>query len=385
MIDYLIIGSGIAGLSAAKEIRKKDPQGRIVMVSKETQAPYYRTKLTKAIASGETPEQLLLEKESFYRDQSIELRLDTKVESIDFDKNQVSLEGGEVLSYNKLLIASGATPFVPGYESDDQKNIFKMRTMEDLLALREALPEITTALVVGGGLLGLEAAQALHEKGVKVHVVEFADYLLVRQLDADTAQRLEKALEDHGFVLHTKNSLQKVEGDGKVQRVILADGTSFDADAVLFSVGVRSDVSLSFDTLEVNRGLVVDESLKTKRDNVWVAGDSAEVHGMTMGLWTASLEMGRIAGDNMTGGSATYDRPKLFTKLDIGDIKLFSAGFHDGDDLWVQEEGEALEKLFFKEGRVIGGILYQNTKKMATINKLIDERTPKAEAIERMR
>lgn len=385
MTHYVIIGSGIAGLSAAKAIRKNDTEGKITMLTKEQVAPYYRTKLTKAISSGETKEQLLVEKEGFYEENNIELRLSTTVDKVDYKNNKVLLENGEEVAYDKLLIASGASPFVPPFESENQQNIFKMRTIEDLEELRRALPEIKTALVVGGGLLGLEAAQALHEKGVEVHIVEFADYLLVRQLDADTAKVLEDALTKEGFILHTKNSLKKVDGDGKVERVIMTDGTSFDCQAVLFSVGVRSDLSLACETLEQNRGLVVNNELKSNQDNVWVAGDCAEVSGMTMGLWTASMDMGKIAGENMTGGMSSYDTPKLFTNLMIGDIKLFSAGFNDSEDVWSEEADGAIKKLFFKDGVIIGGILYKDTKKMGTINKLLAEKASKEEAIEQMK
>lgn len=385
MTHYVIIGSGIAGLSAAKAIRKNDTEGKITMLTKEQVAPYYRTKLTKAISSGETKEQLLVEKEGFYEENNIELRLSTAVDKVDYKNNKVLLENGEEVAYDKLLIASGASPFVPPFESENQQNIFKMRTIEDLEELRRALPEIKTALVVGGGLLGLEAAQALHEKGVEVHIVEFADYLLVRQLDADTAKVLEDALTKEGFILHTKNSLKKVDGDGKVERVIMTDGTSFDCQAVLFSVGVRSDLSLACETLEQNRGLVVNNELKSNQDNVWVAGDCAEVSGMTMGLWTASMDMGKIAGENMTGGMSSYDTPKLFTNLMIGDIKLFSAGFNDSEDVWSEEADGAIKKLFFKDGVIIGGILYKDTKKMGTINKLLAEKASKEEAIEQMK
>lgn len=383
-IDYLIIGTGIAGVSAAKTIRKRDGEGRIVMVSNETMKPYYRIKLTKAISKDLTAEDLLLDKEGFYEENRIELILNKQVESVDYEGKRVILEDGESLAYKKLLLATGATPFIPPHEGGSMENVFSMRRMEDYLAVQKALNsgEIKTILVVGGGLLGLEAAYAFLEKGFEVHVGEFSDHLLTRQLDTESSIALEKALAEEGLKIHIGSTLKENVGDKKVEKVRMTGGEEFDCQLVLFSVGVRSDIRLAGETLAKEKGIVVNEKLETGMEGVWAAGDNAQINGMTMGLWTAAKEMGEIAGENMAGGEALYSTPKLFTNLQLGNIKLFSAGSHDGDDMFVQHDGENYVKLFFKENKTIGGILGGKVSKMGLVKDLIAEGAEKETAEE---
>lgn len=375
---YLIIGSGIAGLSAAEQIRKNDADGSILIVSKESMPTYYRIKLTEAIASGQGREELAVKKDDFYEKNAIELKLNSEVESVDFEKKVAHLKGGEEIGYEKLLFATGANPFIPPYEGAGKKNIFSVRTIEDLEELNAAKSEIHSILVVGGGLLGLEAAYSLLKCGLEVYVCEFAPTLLVRQLDEASGKLLQEKLEKEGLKIRTGASIKEALGDGKVEGALMTDGSTLDVDAVLFSVGVRSEFSAA-KGLETERGIVVDESLHASAPDVWAAGDCAQVHGMTMGLWTASLEMGKIAGDNMTGKDAKYDRPKLFTNLRIGNVKVFSAGSHDGE-MWEKPIDKGFVKLFFNDGVMIGGILYGNTAKMGVVKRLIDERASKEAA-----
>lgn len=379
--EYLIVGTGIAGLQAAKEIRKKDETGKILMVSMEHSLPYYRTKLTEAIATGESKEELLVEKEDFYQEKKIELLLEEKVVKIVPESKKIALESGKEIEYEKMLLDLGASPFIPPFEGGMKKNMFAIRTMEDLESLRETLPEVKTCLVVGGGLLGLEAAYSLLQKGLTVYVGEFADALLPRQLDKESSLKLEEDLKKEGLLVHTAGTLKEVVGDEKVEKVILTDGTSFDCQLVVFSVGVRSNLEPAKEVLETDRGIKGNRSLESSIEDIWVAGDCAEIEGATMGLWTAAMDMGRVAGRNMTGGEETYDLPSLFTNLKIGSISIFSIGSHDGEE-WKQGEGDEFAKLFFKEDTIIGGILYGNIKKMGKLRKLLANKASKAESVE---
>lgn len=380
-IDYLIIGTGIAAMSAAKEIRKGDEQGEIVMVSNEKELPYYRFQLTKAIAKDASKEDLALEDPSYYEDHNIEVKLETQVEEIDYENKVVKTDKGD-LEYDKLLLATGSNPFVPDYEGGPLENVFTMRTMEDYLQVQESLKDdqLQTILVVGGGLLGLEAAYAFLEKGFEVHVGEFSDYLLGKQLDQESSVHLKEKLEEEGLIIHTGSTLKEVQGDGKVEKVLMTGGEEFDCQLVLFSVGVRSETSLASGPVESNRGLIANQHLETGAEDVWTAGDCAEVDGTTMGLWTASKEMGEIAGKNMVGGDASYSKPKLFTNLRIGDIRLYSAGSHDGDEVFEQRDGDNFVKIFFQDGKTIGGILGGNISKMGDVNDLIEKGANKEEA-----
>lgn len=375
-VEYLIIGTGAAGIAAAKAIRKNDQEGRVVIVSDDSYMPYYRTRLTKAIPLDLRPEELNMEKEDFFEKNQIELWLNQKVDAIDYDTKTVHIDGGAEVVYDKLLLATGAQPFIPPYEGGDMHNVFSMRSMNDYLAVQEALEvdDVKTVLVVGGGLLGLEAAYAFLEKGLEVHVGEFAEHLLTKQLDTPSSIGLEEALTQEGLKIHLGSTLKEIVGDDKVRKVILTGGEEIDCQLVLFSVGVRPEITLAGNSLEVNRGIVANEKLETSAEDVWVAGDNAEVNGVVMGLWTAANEMGQIAGDNMSGGNSAYTTPKLFTNLHIGKTKFFSAGSHEGDDCFEKSDGKNFVKIFLQDGIVVGGILAGNTAMMAAVNKLIEEK-----------
>lgn len=378
---YLIIGSGIAALQAAKGIRKKDPEATLTLVSKEEHVPYYRFRLTEAIASDASLEELLVEKPSFYEENRIRILLRTTVTHVDYEKNEAQLAGGDSIFYEKLLLAVGSQPFIPKYEGRHKENLFSVRTYRDIERLREKMDSLPCILVVGGGLLGLEAAHSLLQKGLEVHICEFGPRLLAKQVNEKISAQLQADLEKEGFLIHTGATLQEAGGFNRVEQVTLTDGQTFPCDAVLFSVGVRAQTDLA-KGLDVNRGICTNEKLETSRPNVWAAGDCAEVNGASYGLWTASMQMGKIAGENMTGGSETYENPQLFTKLQIGEVQVFSAGSYEGDEVWEKTVDGTQVQIFYKEGTIIGGILYGSTAKMGKVRKLIGTQTPQNELAE---
>lgn len=375
---YLIIGSGVAALQAAKGIRKKDPDSTITLVSKEEHLPYFRVRLTEAIASGASLEDLLVEESSFYEKNRIRILLRTAVTQVDYEKKEATLAGGDCIQYEKLLLAVGSQPFIPPYEGRHKENVFSVRTYRDIERLREKLDSMRRILVVGGGLLGLEAAHSLLQKGLEVHVCDFGPRLLGKQVNEKISARLQADLEKEGLLIHTGATLKEVVGFNQVERVILTDDESFDCDGVLFSVGVRAQTDLA-EGLDINRGICTNEKLETTHADVWAAGDCAEVNGNSYGLWTASMQMGKIAGENMTGGAECFSNPQLFTKLEIGKVKIFSAGSYEGDEAWEETVDGTQVQIFYREGTIIGGILYGSTAKMSKVRKLIRTQTPQNE------
>lgn len=374
---YLIIGNGIAGLAAIREIRKKDKEGKIKVVSSEDMLTYYRTKLTEYMAKDFEDEELLVAKEEWYRDNDIELHLSKIVEKIDTENNKVVLDDSREIEYEKLLVATGSKPFIPPITGKFKKGVFAIRTLKDLKHMKQYLKDLEKVTVIGCGLLGLEAAWSLKELGKEVNIVEFAPYLLPRQLDEEISQKLKEKLEDNGFNIYLGTQTEEVLGDGKVEALRLDGGREIEAEAVIISVGIRPNLDIIRGTnIEYGKGIIVDKNLKTNIDNVYAAGDVAEIDKMVWGLWTVGNEEGKIAGANMAGGNQEYVNPKIFTDLRIGDIKLFSAGRVDDSDRTYEYKSDNIHhKLFIKGGKIVGAILFGDLTKMNRARKAVLERT----------
>lgn len=371
---YLVVGNGIAGLSAVKEIRKQDQEGSIAIISRESYYTYFRVKLTELLCKDFCDEEILVNKEGWYEENNIKVFLNRSGESLDTDKNILTLDDKTEIEYEKLLIATGSVPFIPPMNGSYKKGFFALRSLRDLNYIKEYLEDCKKVAVIGGGLLGLEAAWSLKELGKDVKVLQHGDYILGNQLDEGLAKRLEAELEEEGIEILTDADVEEVLGDDDiVSGLRLKDAREFEIDAVLVSTGVRPNMDLALDTkIETNRGLVVNNHLQTNIENIYGAGDVIELNGVVLGLWTAGLEQGRIAGNNMAGGSMTYDVPKPFASLNIGPISLFSAGeVHGAHKVYEYKEGKNHNKLFEKDGKFVGSILYGDTKAMGKFRKAV--------------
>ncbi|SHE27492.1 nitrite reductase (NADH) large subunit [Tissierella praeacuta DSM 18095] len=376
---YLIIGNGIAGLAAAREIRAHDENGTIIMISSESTLTYYRVKLTEYMSKEFTDEELLVSKENWYQDKNIKVILRKLVEDIDITNNKVRLDDGQEISYEKLLIATGSRPFIPPINGKYKEGLFALRTLKDLHYIKEYLKSCNDVSLIGGGLLGLEAAWALKELDKKVNIIEFAPYLLPRQLDKEISDKLEKKLSEHGFKIYLSSQAEEILGDGAVTGIRLNGKRKLESEAVLVSSGIRPNLDLVRNTeIEYNRGIIVDKHLKTNIDNIYAAGDVVEIDGMVLGLWTAGNEQGKIAGANMAGKELEYNQPKIFTTLKIGNIELFSAGIIDDFDRvheYKDDERDIHYKLFTRDNKIVGAILFGDLKEMNTIRNAVISNT----------
>ena len=377
MYDYLIIGNGIAGLKAAESIRKKDDNASIVIISKAADYTYWRTKLSELICKDFTNDDILVKKLDWYEKNNIEVKLQNEVDKLDLENKKAILKNGDQIEYGKALIATGSHPFVPPIKNIDSKGVFAIRTVDDLNSFKKHINENKKVIIIGGGLLGLEAAFSIKNAGCEVLVIETFDYILGKQLDNELSLKLEKELNEAGIETSTgKNTSEILEKDGKVCGIKLDDGTEIEGGTILVQTGVRNDLDVAINSgLKTERGIIVDETLKTSDENVYAAGDCMQLGQATIGLWTASMEMGQIAGSNMTGDNKTYQTPKPFSSLLLGDIKLFSAGFNSGEgtEEVKKEDGEKVYKLFKKDGKYVGGILYKDIKFQNDVKKIVFE------------
>ena len=366
MYDYLIIGNGIAGLSATEEIRKKDADAKIMIVSAEKPSTYWRTRLSDLISKDFNDDELYVKKEPWYSERHINEKLQTSVDRLDTEKNIAFLSNGEQIEYGKVLLATGARPFIPPIKNVESDGVFAIRTIDDLMNFKDYVKNKNKVVVIGGGILGLEASYSALLLGKEVTVIESFDYLLSRQLDQDLSQKLEKTLNEMGIETFTGKFTEEIlVEDGSVKGIKLSDGGEIPADAVMIQAGVRSNIDLAKNSgLEVDRGIIVDDNLQTKVDNVFAAGDCVQIGDFTIGLWTSSQEMGRIAGHNMTGSDEQYEKPKPFSTLMIGDTKIFSAGLSSGEgisEIKAEKDGN-IYKLFKKDDQYVGGILWGDIK-----------------------
>lgn len=376
-VKYLIIGNGIAGLSAAKAIRNNDKEASLTIVSNEPYLSYYRLKLTRELSNYDEDDKIFVNDKSWYGKNNIELVLEKNVSKILESENMIELEDGNTITYEKLLIATGSSPFLPPIKGSEKEGVFTLRNINNLKSIRNYIKDIDKITVIGGGLLGIEAAWSLKLLGKKVSLIEFGPYLLNRQLDEELGTKLKNRLEEEGMDIYLPKAAEEILGQDRVEKIILSNGDVVEADAVLISSGTRPNLKLVEDSkIKYDRGIIVDENLKTNVDNIYAAGDVAEYAGMVHGLWTASNLQGRVAGNNMSGNVEAYSNPSTFTNLRVGDIQIFSVGdVLDYEKVYEYKEDDSHHKLFVKDNRLSGAILsgdlsQQNSLRNAVINRM---------------
>jgi len=378
MANYVIIGNGVAGTTAAENIRKQDKKGNITIVTDEDLPFYWRIQLNEYISGDITEEQLLAKKEDWYGDQNISLKLKIRIVGADARKKVVVTEDKEELAYDRLLIATGSHSFIPPIKGSEKKGVFALRDVQDARDISAFAKDIEDVILIGGGLLGLEAGNALRKLGKKIMVVEFFPRLLPRQLDVDGAGRLQKIMEGMGFSFRLGAKTQEITGDDKASGALLEGGETLSGQMVVISAGVRPNLDLAEPLgLKTDKGVVVDEGLQTNQPNIYAAGDVAEFRGMPYGIWPAAMEQGKIAGINMAGGKATYNGTTMANTLKVVGVDLASAGNIDAENEFeskVATDGDQYKKIVLENDRIIGCIMLGNTKGFNEITKMMSEK-----------
>lgn len=378
MASYLIVGNGIAGTTAAENIRKLDKEGIIRILSDEDLLFYYRIRLNEYI-SGDIDEQVLIaKKEAWYKDRGIDILLQTRIISSDPQEKVVISENNERFAYDYLLIATGSHSFVPPISGSNKKGVFALRSIQDARGIASYAKGIEHVVLIGGGLLGLEAGNALRKLGKNVTVVEFFPRLLPRQLDVNGAKRLQGIMEEMGFTFKLGAKTQEIMGKDQVTTVLLEGGEKLAADMVIISAGVRPNLELAEPLgLEYDKGIKVDGQLRTNRANVFAAGDVVEFQGMLYGIWPAAMEQGKIAGTNMAGGDAVYHGTTMANTLKVVGIDLASAGNIDAEDQFESKiviDEKFYKKVVIQNNQIIGCIMLGDTKGFDKITKALSEK-----------
>jgi nitrite reductase (NADH) large subunit len=395
-MHFVIIGNGVAGITAARAL--SDVGGEVEVYTQEAHHYYPRPRLQKFLAGEIELEELPLYPPAWYEKRGVPVHLGTEVVELDPTAKRIALADGRLIPYDRLLLATGSSPFVPPIEGLDKAasscvrsgGVFTYRTIEDGLAIKRWAKEAKRAVVIGCGLLGLEAARALTVLGLEVTVLERGAYPLSRQLDAEGGALMRELIEAMGIEVALNASSQAILGNGTsppglggiegglATGVLLQDGRTIEGDLILVTAGVRSNVRLAQEAgLEVNRGVVVDEHLRTTAEDVYAAGDVAEFRGQVYGIIPAALEQAKVAAVNMLGRErAEYQGTIPSNTLQVVGIDCTSIGvIHPPEDESYQEfrksEAAVYKKLVLKDGRLVGAILLGDRKDAAPIGRLI--------------
>jgi nitrite reductase (NADH) large subunit len=379
MFQFVIVGNGVAGTTAAEEIRKLDDRSPITLLSEEDLPFYSRIRLPEMVAGDLEEPALVIKDEDWYWDHGLDLYLQTRITSADPGRQVLTSSDGREFPYDLLLLANGSHSFVPPIEGADTPGVCTLRTVQDARAIRGWAAESNRVILIGGGLLGLEAGNGLRKLGKQVDVVEFFPRLLPRQLDFDGAARLQSMLEDMGFTFHLGAQAQRISGHDHVQEVSLGDGLSLAADMVLISAGVRPNVDLAGQLgIKTNKGVLVDDHLQTTQPSIYAAGDVAECRNRLYGIWPAALEQGRLAGRNMVGRSEAYQGTVMANTLKVVGIDLASAGEIDAEnslDSKVRSTDGAYRKVVLDGSRIIGCIMLGDTRGFHAATRMMQSET----------
>lgn len=379
MSNYVVVGGNVAGVTAAKRIRDLDPGSQVALYSEEPYPYYYRPRLWEYIAGRIQPEETYYRPMEWYAQQGIELHLNCHVEGFDPDSKTLRLHDGKTVGYDRLLIATGGRCFIPPVGGADLPGVFHLHTLDDAKAIVARAEQVQEAVIIGGGLLGLETAKALMDRGLHVTVVEFFPQLLPRQLDAPGSQVLEAYLAELGMTLLTGEVTQSIEAEGDDLLVMLKSGKQLSAGLVIFSTGIRSETGVwQAGGIETNRGIVVNDYLETSLADVFAAGDAAEHKGVIYGIIPAALEQAEHAAANMVHTrSKRYEGTLPSTRLKIAGMKFDSLGEStlEGEDVTVLRlslpaEGR-YERLAIRGGAVVGAIVLGDSRRVQPLKRLI--------------
>ncbi|MEA2138778.1 MAG: ferredoxin-nitrate reductase, partial [Solirubrobacteraceae bacterium] len=372
----VVVGTGMAGLAVVEEALRRRPaeQWQIVMLGEEPGPVYNRVLLSKLLARTAGPGELELRPLSWYAKHRVDLRGGCRAAALDLDARVVVDESGGRHPYDALVLATGSRAFVPPIPGADLPHVDVFRTWRDAEALA-ATPPGTRAVVIGGGLLGLEAAAGLHARGVVVTVVELAGHLMNMQLDAGAAAILRRDLERQGIACMLGRSAARIES----QRVVLDDGSELPCARVVVATGVRAETSLARAAgLECARGIVVDDELRASAPGVWAVGECAEHRGVVYGLWGPLAEQARVAGACIAGDPGAFHGAVQATTLKVSGVDVYAGGGSAAaapaghDEIVLSDTRRGVYRRLVLDGeRLVGGVLVGDASAARQLSELL--------------
>jgi nitrite reductase (NADH) large subunit len=374
----VLVGNGMAGVRCIEEILKLDPTGfEITIFGSEPHVNYNRILLSSILQGSTSFGDITLHDREWYEHHQINLFTGETVIEIDKHLQVVETDQHRMVSYDYLIIATGSVPFSLPIPGTDKQGVVTFRTMEDCQKMIEISKKNKKAVVIGGGVLGLEAAKGLLNLGMDVNVVHIGSYLMERQLDETAARMLQEELESQGMKFLFQKETKEIVGDIGAKGVIFKDGTKVEANLIVMAAGVRPNVQLAQNSgIETNRAILVNDYMETSETNIYAVGECVEHRGMVYGLVQPLYEQGKVLAKRICGiESQGYEGSVLSTQLKISGIDLFSVGaIHDKNSsiqsIKIYDEVQRVyKKVVFQDHRIIGAVLFGDTKERT---KLLD-------------
>lgn len=365
----VMIGNGMAGLRTIEEILERDDERfDITIIGKEPYPNYNRIMLSNILQNKMSVEETIMNSYDWYDEHNIQLINNDPAIKIDRNKQKVMTESGIEVDYDQCIFATGSKAFVLPIKGSDFPSVIGWRTIDDTKRMMEIAKSKKHAIVIGGGLLGLECARGLLDQGMEVTVIHLAEWLMEMQLDAKAGQMLKADLEKQGMNFELQANTKEILGEEDVEAVRLADGRVLEADLVVMAVGIRPYTELAKQSdLEVNRGIVVNDMMQTSDPNIYAVGECAEHQGKVYGLVAPLYEQGKVLADYLTDNDTEgYKGSTTFTSLKVSGCDLYSAGqIVESPEIKGIEIFNSVDnnykKVFLKDGEVVGAVLYGNT------------------------
>lgn len=364
----VIVGNGMAAARLVDELAKT-ALGRyaVAVIGEEPRLAYNRVLLSSVLAGETGSHEIELRPADWWRHRGVTVRYGYRVTEIDTGRRELKIAGEESMEYSKLVLATGSTPLrlnVPGADLAGVHTFRDTRDVDLLLSLAAAKKRV---VVVGGGLLGLEAAYGLAKAGAPVTLLHLMDRLMERQLDGPAADLLKTLVERKGIRILLNASTARIHGDGHVEAVELADGSRIEADAVILAAGIRPNIALAKEAgIAVNRGIVVNDEMQTASPDIYALGECAEHRGTCYGLVEPAYEQARVLARHLAGRPTAYQGSVVSTNLKVSGVSVFSAGDFIGADgseslVLTDRRRGTYKKLVITEGRLTGAVLIGDT------------------------
>ena len=390
MSKYVIIGGSAGGIGAIEAIREVDPVGTLTVISEEKVPQYSRPMISEYVSKEATLDMMKYRDDQFWKNNNVNVLNERTATKIDFTKKFVELDSGDKINYEKLLIATGGKPFVPRMECEKKDGVFTFTELSSAEGLEAKVAQSKSAVVIGGGLIGVSASEALVKRGIKVTLVELKDNILNLILDKTASEIAETVLTKSGVTIITGQTVQRIKGKqddpSAVSGVVMSDGTEIPCDLVVVAIGVIPRTELVKDTnLKLNKGIIVDKFMRTNIPDVYACGDVAEAHDFLINktrllpLWPLAYNGGSVAGYNMVGGkNVEYEGGTVMSSLKYFELPIIAVGNINPQDtsryeilIELKPEKTIYKKILLKDNKISGFIFLGAIEKAGILFRLL--------------